>query len=325
MQPSLPLGFDNYALRSCGWKAAQFIDYAASLKLDALLFSDFDVYESLDDNHLRDLKRRADDAGVALYSGQLSICPSSKIFDPRRGTAEEQLRLGIRIAKALGSPVVRCVLGNQTDRFQAGGIQPRIDETVQVLRNIRDEAVNAGVKIAVENHAGDLQANELIGLIRRAGSDFVGATMDAGNAVWALEVPADNLERLGPYALCTGIRDSAVWETDDGAMYEWTAMGDGEVDWKTYFARYAELCPRTPVFLETISARQFPLPYRKNRAWRDSWDTSDPTYHHFLKLAEGGRPRPAPSRDPGDPQFQIAELEKSLTYCRDVLGLGAKR
>lgn len=317
----LKLGFDNYALRSCGWQAAQFIDYAASLKLDAVLFSDFDVYESLDDAHLRELKHRADSQGLIVYTGLLSVCPTSNIFDPKRGTAEEQLRLGIRIARALGSPVVRCVLGNQKDRFRAGGIQARIDETVTVLRNIRSEAVDAGIKIAVENHAGDMQANELIGLIRRAGADFVGVTIDAGNAVWAMEVPADNLERLGPYALCTGIRDSAVWETADGATYEWTAMGDGDVDWKAYFTRFAALCPQVPVFLETISARQFPLPYRSNRSWRESWDTTDPVYHHFQMFAERGRPRPEPTNDPSDPRFQISELEKSVAYCRNVLGL----
>ncbi|NDB75436.1 MAG: hypothetical protein EB141_07300, partial [Verrucomicrobia bacterium] len=48
------LGFDNYALRSLGWKARQILIHAAKLKLDAVLFSDFDVYESLADDHLRD-------------------------------------------------------------------------------------------------------------------------------------------------------------------------------------------------------------------------------------------------------------------------------
>lgn len=40
------LGFDNYALRSLGWKAGQILDHAASLQLDAVLFSDFDVYDT---------------------------------------------------------------------------------------------------------------------------------------------------------------------------------------------------------------------------------------------------------------------------------------
>ncbi|NDF01354.1 MAG: hypothetical protein EB034_24265, partial [Verrucomicrobia bacterium] len=82
------LGFDNYALRSLGWKARQILIHAAKLKLDAVLFSDFDVYESLADDHLRDLKLRADDLGLTVYAGMLSICPSSVIFDGVQAATE---------------------------------------------------------------------------------------------------------------------------------------------------------------------------------------------------------------------------------------------
>ena len=43
-----------------------------------------------------------------------------------------------------------------------------IDETVKVLRAVRSEAEDANVKIAVENHAGDMQAWELVELIKEA-------------------------------------------------------------------------------------------------------------------------------------------------------------
>ena len=52
----------------------------------------------------------------------------------------------------------------------------------------------------MENHAGDMQAWELVNLIEAAGPDFVGATMDPGNATWTMEDPMVNLELLGPYA-----------------------------------------------------------------------------------------------------------------------------
>lgn len=206
------LGFDNYALRALGWKARQILDHAATLKLDAVLFSDFDVYESLADEHLRDLKRRADDLGIQLYAGMLSICPASVIFDPRRGPAETQLRLCLRIARLLGSPVARCVLGKVEDRRSPGGIGARIAETLAVLRAVRSEALDAGLKIAVENHAGDMDSTELLELIDAAGRDFVGATLDTGNALWALEEPMQALETLGPVTICTGIRDSYLWK-----------------------------------------------------------------------------------------------------------------
>src|SRR6185436_8796221 len=59
----IKLGMDNFAVRAMGWKAAALLDYAASLKLDTLLISDLDSYESLSDDALREVKKRADDLG----------------------------------------------------------------------------------------------------------------------------------------------------------------------------------------------------------------------------------------------------------------------
>jgi 3-oxoisoapionate decarboxylase len=326
----LKLGFDNYSVRALGWSATQLLDYAASLRVDTILLSDLDVYETHDESRLREIKARADGLGIEIHVGMLSICPGSKLFDPRRGAAEEQLKLTIRIAKTLGSPVARCVLGHVDDRKSAGGIDARIAETVRVLKTVRSYAIDSGVKIAVENHAGDMQSWELVALIEDAGRDFVGATMDSGNATWALEDPLQNLEVLGPYALTTGIRDSAVWETADGAMLQWTAMGDGNVDWKRYFARFAELCPTAPVNLEIISGRQTPLPYLRDDFWDAYPRARIREFMRFVAFARHGSPRrpftvPA-DKDaiPAEQEFQKAELERSIRYCKEVIGLGRR-
>ena len=43
-------------------------------------------------------------------------------------------------------------------------------------------------------------------------------------------------------------------------MVQWTAIGDGQIAFKAYLKREAELCPNTPVQLEIISgfARSYP-------------------------------------------------------------------
>src|ERR1051325_4131889 len=320
MPAQLKLGFDNYALRSLAWKATQLVDYAASLGVEVVLFSDLDVYENFSDDSLRDLKHRADDKGIALYAGMLSVCPSSEIFDARRGAAEEQLKQCLRVARALGSPVARCVLGNVNDRRSTGGIAARMAEMVRVLKSVRSTALDAGVKIAVENHAGDMRSWELLELVETAGRDFVGVTMDAGNATWAMENPERSLELLGPHALCTGIRDSAVWETPEGAAFEWTAMGEGSIDWRRYFQRFAELCPDAPVILETISARQFFMPFKRDEFWSAYPKDRPEEFAKFLELARRGKPRPSPPDVASSPQFQREQLETSLRFCRELLG-----
>lgn len=328
--PRIKLGFDNFSVRAFEWKAPQLLDYAATLKVDSVLFSDLDVYESHDDAYLKRVKTKAADLGIEIHAGTGSVCPTAKSFNKRFGTAEEHLALAIRIAKALGSPVVRCYLGSADDRRSEGGIEARIEDTVKVCRSVRSRAVDAGVKIAIENHAGDMQAWELVTLIREAGRDYVGATLDSGNATWTLEDPHVNLEILGPYAVTTGIRDSVVWEDANGAVARWAAMGEGTVDFRTYIKRFAELCPGVPVQLEIISEFARSFPYLKEDFWPPYSKVRAPEFARFVALAKRGKPvapfKTAEGRDKklATQEYQKAELERSLKYCREVLGLGLK-
>lgn len=330
----IKLGFDNFSIRAFNWKAPQVLDYAASLKVDALLLSDLDVYESLEEDYLNKLRDRAARAGIELQAGTTSICPTSKSYNAQKwGKAEDHARLLIRTAKRLGSSVARCYLGSRRDREGAGGITPHIAETVKVLKAVQREAEDANVKIAVENHSGDMQAWELVGLIEAAGKHFVGATMDPGNAAWTLEDPLVNLELLGPYALTTGIRDTAVWETESGVTGMWANMGHGNVDWQAYVKRFHEVCPNTPFVLEIISYKwSNEMPYLKPEFWSRFPRARAHEFARFVAFAKRGKPYQLPPGRPtgaASPELEQAQqkfdLEEGLKYCREVLGLGLHR
>ena len=326
----LALGFDNFAVRAMNWKAPALIQYASRLQVDTLFITDLFAFDSLEDGHLRELRQMAADAGVALLVGSWSICPTSTSFKTDWGSADEHLALGLRVAAALGSPVFRVVLGSRRDRTTEGGIEARIADTVRVLQAARSRALDLGVKIAVENHAGDLHSTELVRLIEAAGPDFVGANLDAGNATWTLEDPLDNLETLGRYTVSTSLRDSAIWPSDHGVTIQWTAMGDGLVDWQQYFARFAQLCPDVAVNIETISGFNHEIPVNNDDYWQAWPKGQPPKYERFLALARRGPPRPPHQHPPGadrqaaEQQYQRDELERSIRYCRE-LGLGRKR
>jgi len=320
------LGFDNFSVRAMNWKAPALLDYAASLKLDSILISDLDAYESFEDNYLKQIGTKAKDLGIQIHAGTWSICPTSKFFKDKWGTAEEHLALGIRVAKIVGSPVLRCILGMGDDRKTPGGIEARMADTVKVCRSCRSRAMDAGVKIAIENHAGDMQAWELVELIESAGKEYVGATLDSGNATWTMEDPFASLETLGPYTLSTGIRDSMVWEYDQGAKVQWTAMGEGLVDWKKYFERFSALCPGAPVNLEIISGFARPVPYLAKDFWKEWPKARASDFAKFLAMAKHGKPlegHKSPDAQ-AEQEYQKSELERSLRYCKETLGLGLK-
>lgn len=321
---NIKLGLDNFAVRAMKWKADELIDYAESVKANSLFITDFGPFKSFDDSYLHDLRKKAADQGVDIWLGSWSICPTSRAFRKDWGTAEEHLRLGIRMAKALGSPAFRVILGTREDRKTPGGIEARIKDTVAVCKSCRSQALDSGVKIAVENHAGDMQAWELVTLVEEAGKEYVGVNLDSGNATWTLEDPLVSLEILGPYAACTSLRDSMVWPTDDGVKIQWTAMGEGQTDWKAYLDRFAVLCPNVPVHIETISGFSVDFPYLKPEFWQAFPKARAADLARFLAFARGGKalqPYRAPDAK-AEQAYQKGELERSLKFCRDVVGLG---
>ena len=333
VETKISLGYDNFAVRAMGWKAPQLIDYAAELECDTLFITDFGPLEKLDDKaYLGGLEKSASDKGVKLLLGSWSICPTATRFKDDWGTADEHLKLGVRMAKAMGSPFFRVVLGSGADRLTEGGIEARIADTVEVLKRNKTYCVDHGVKIAMENHAGDMHSTELVGLIEDAGSDFVGANMDSGNAVWTLEDPVENLRKLGKYAFTTSLRDTALWESDNGVTAQWTAMGEGTTDLKAYFALYAKLCPQTAVNIETISGFNRELKVNDEDFWKGWPKGKPPGYDKFLALAKKGKPRKA--WKPGDragldkntatQEYQKGEIERSIAYCKKELGLGVR-
>jgi 3-oxoisoapionate decarboxylase len=139
----------------------------------------------------------------------------------------------------------------------------------------------------------------------------------------------DVLERLGPVTVCSSLRDNMVWEVPDGAVVQWTAAGDGLIDWERWAARWAQLCPTVPIMIETISGAQRTFPYKQPEFWR-YYDRRPAALANFEALAKRGRPL-TPYRPPQTPEgrlasqaYQKAELEKSLTYLRTEVGLGTK-
>jgi sugar phosphate isomerase/epimerase len=322
----LKLGFDNFAIRAMNWKAPALLDYAASLKLDSILISDLDAYDSLEDKYLKEVKAKADELGIQIHAGSWSICPTSKVFKNKWGTAEEHLATGIRVAKILGSPVFRCVLGTGDDRKTEGGIEARMADTAKVCKACRSRAMDAGVKIAIENHAGDMQAWELVTLVEDAGKEYVGVNLDSGNAAWTMEDPIASLEILGPYTVTTSLRDSMICEYEEGAKVQWTAMGEGNVDQKAYFERFAAICPSVPVHLELISGFARPIPYLQKDFWKLWPNARASDFAKFLALAKRGTAIP-PHKSPdnkAEQEYQKGELERSLKYCKETLGLGLR-
>ncbi len=329
------LGLDLFSLRSQGWNAFELLDYSAKLGAQVVHFSEPRFLGSVEDAHLDQVREHAGRLGLELEVGFGSICPTSTRFNKEEGTAEEQLRRMFRIARRLGSPFVRCYLGSSQDREGPVPLEQHIANTVKTCKAVRSEAIEMNLKIAIENHSGDMQSQQLKMLIEEAGRDYVGALYDAGNATWTLEDPLQALETLAPYVLTSGFRDSAVWETEGGAAVQWVAMGDGNVGIENLAKRYRELCPGKTFSLEIINLRgPRPFDYNRQDFWKNYRDIPAWVFARFQSLAKQGKPYtkvpPGPAgaapQSPEFRQFMVAQerrdVEQAMQYSRETLGIG---
>jgi 3-oxoisoapionate decarboxylase len=313
------LGLDAFSLRSQALSPFELLDVCAAQRIDVVQFSEPRLIGGLTRDHLRQLRARASELGIQIEIGMLSICPSASIFDASAGTAEAQLARMLDAALLVGSPIVRCVVGRFVDRTSAGGIDARIADTVGVLRNVRTRVLDAGLKIAIENHAGDMQARELKRLIEDAGPDFVGACIDAGNALWAMEDPHLTLDTLAPYVVTSHTRDSAVRRTPDGAEVAWTRMGEGNVRIDEYVRTFVEKCPALPLTLEVIVLpAPRALPFRPRGFWDGYRTTPAWEFQRFLDLVDGAPDVPLPS-GPVTAADEMEHVAASIRWTQSFL------
>ncbi len=335
----IKLGFDTYSVRAFKWKAPQLLEYAAGLKLDTIQFSDLADYESHEPAYLQKIKDQAARLNIAVDGGMGCIGPLSKSFRKNGPPAREQLLEGLRISKDVGTKVMRCYMGSNADRIGPPGIEANMESTIKLFQSVRAEALDLGVKIALENHAGDMQAREVKTIIEESGREFVGSNLDTGNPIWVVEDPFVTLETLAPYVVTSHMRDSAVFETANGAAGQWVAMGDGNIDYVKFVAQFRKLCPHSAMHLEIITGRPpTPLPYLEADFWKLYPKMPAGEFARFVALAKSGHPFmgamvvedvPGLAGTP-HPEIMTAalkeqqriDLERSFEYCKKKLNVG---
>ena len=319
---SVKFGVDLFSIRSSGYDAFQNLDYCARFKAQVVHFSEIRFIGNLEKAHLEKVRAYAEKLGIEIELGMRSICPSSTLFDPKQGTAEEQITRMLESAKIVGSKIVRAFLGSMADRSTAIPMEGHIENAIKVLRNVRSRTLDSGLKIAIENHAGDMQARELRSLIEGAGKDFVGACIDSGNPLWTIEDPHLTLETLAPYVLTSHVRDSAVWRTPEGSAVQWVRMGEGNVGIRDWVKKYAELCPGKAMSLETIVTGARNYNYLQPKFWDAYRKTPAWEFVRYLAIAEKGTARPNPAPVPKEKQAEKEreDLEASIRYAREILG-----
>ena len=319
---SVPLGMDAHSLSLMQWQDRQLMEYAAGLNMDSILFNGLNYFNTLEESYLLGLRDFLKANNMRFHFGVGGLSVNSPNYSSRFGTPADLIRAGLRVARIFGAKSVNCKIGNIADRYTDGGIIASMEELINELRSMRSQIQDAGVKFAVENHAGDMRSEEVLQIVETVGTDVCGVMLDPGNAVWAMEDPMQHLEKLGKYALCSSVRDYRIWESENGAIFQWTALGEGSMNLQQYTKRMSELCPGAPLHIETVSNRHNQIPYLKEDFWEGYPDLKAADLLDFYRMVRAGKPMEVESPPEGVDELafrqnqQKRELQKSIDYVR---------
>jgi sugar phosphate isomerase/epimerase len=330
-----PVGYNTYSIRALKLNDLPLIDYAASLKLDAIFLQDSIDPGINDPAHWKEVKDAAKRHGLWLGTGGSAVLPRTDEqaeFD----RSVKLLRDGIKRAVGMGSPLVRMLLAGDRDHLPPGPPEKHIATMIKVLRTVRSEAVDAGIKFGIENHK-ELLCWQTRQVIDGAGTDFVGSYLDTGNPVFVLEDPMQTVEILGPVAVMLHLRDSVVYETRGGIAVQWVPLGEGVVDFKAIIAKAKEICPPIAVFNKPITGRPPAIqPIWDKEFMKKFADVRAADFARFLALAKKGGPyerhmviEDVPGKTPevlsAALTFQQKDhMERGVDYCKKTLDLGVK-
>jgi sugar phosphate isomerase/epimerase len=229
----------------------------------------------------------------------------------------------LKVARRLGSPLLRCVAGNLFTRDEGHDMAALADHAVAVLREACDAAEQMGMKIALENHA-DFTVRELAAIHARVAGPAFGFTLDTANLAFDLDDPLRLAGIMAPYALTTHFKNYRILRTARGLALGNCALGDGEIDVVAIAAILAEHHPEANLNLEIHS--QF-APFKLNILDDTFFRRHPPPPGDGLSwyLARAWQ-KPLPETEPqsvpdGQPSWQREHehLKASVTWAKENL------
>jgi 3-oxoisoapionate decarboxylase len=336
MPDKIAIGYNTYCLRGLRMTDRQHFEQAAAWKLDALFLQDSLDPRAQDPTHWVEVKQWAKEFDLHLQTGGSGFLPkTAEQWDSNLAA----VRKNIARAKACGSPIVRAVCAGFRHELPLASTEANMELAIKVLRALRTEVMDAGLKFAIEVHK-DFQAWEHKIIIETAGKEFVGTYLDTGNPVFTLEDPMLTLETLAPYTLTFHLRDSVVYEHPGGIAVQWVPLGEGTVDFKQIIAKARQLLsPDVRIFIKPITGRPPAILPVFDDQWWARWypKARAQEYARFVALAKRGRPyeKPVVQEDvtgrtpPAAYQAALAyqqkeHMERSINYARQVLNLGIR-
>jgi sugar phosphate isomerase/epimerase len=170
-----------------------------------------------------------------------------------RGTDPEHLAAMLGICQAVGADVLR------TYASCGGDLAQELAEAPGHLRQVLPMCADLGIRIAVENHEYET-SEDVLEIVRRVDSEWVGTHVDTGNSMMAWEDPVVAVAALAPLAVSSHFKDHIVI-MDQEPLVVGVTLGTGSIDCAECFRVLAEESPLERLIIEVCYG--YSAPFRR--------------------------------------------------------------
>lgn len=201
-------------------------------------------------------------------SESLDMFIEGSISTPKDKGDQDRFETEIKIAKEAGVTVFRTAMGGRRyeDFNSRNEWEAFRNHSIERLRLAEPIAKKQRIRLAVENHK-DWQTKDLLGLMGRFGSEYIGVTVDTGNSISLMEHPNETVSALAPYAFSTHIKDMGVREYDDGFLLSEVPLGYGLLKLDNILNTVETFNPGIRFSLEMITRNPLRIPCKTDNYW----------------------------------------------------------
>src|SRR5438105_2052759 len=177
-------------------------------------------------------------ASVGEKAREWGMYVEGQVSMPKSDVDSAKFEAELVAAKAAGANVVRGAMlsGRRYETFETlEAFKAFAAESWKTLWRAEPILRKQAMNLALENHK-DWRVPELVGMMEKISSEFVGICIDMGNSIALLEEPNHVVEAYAKWGLACHIKDMGVKEYEEGFLLSEVPLGKGFLDVKKMMA-----------------------------------------------------------------------------------------
>jgi sugar phosphate isomerase/epimerase len=194
------------------------------------------------------------EANEMYFEGQVSL--------PKDSSDLDRFAADLRASSEAGAEVVRTATlnGRRYETFDSAEAFRQFEERAWQSLTLAEPLLKKHrLRLAIENHK-DWRLPELLDLLKRLSSEWMGVCVDTGNSLALLEDPMAVVEGLAPFAISSHLKDMAMQESEEGFLLSEVPLGEGSLDLKRMVTRLRQANPKLQFSLEMITRDPLKIP-----------------------------------------------------------------